>query len=680
MEDLERIVELNPPVSEQPVGIDQGTSAPIVENIPLPEEAYFPEYLDEEAKPPEAAPQPAVPAPEPVVAAAPVVAPRNNRRNRGNQNNNVPPLVAANPTPAPARPTLTTHQLLKEKKHNFAKHLIFLFTIFVFWKTLTEHYDENCNVTGYLQPSFLSSAASNATNTTESTNTTVTEQPQTPAENKAPEEASPLNTEEARTEIAEEKSNWSLGFGFKYVTGFIPESWRIWNSIIPEEKVAVAESTSTKCSAARSWYYFLIFADIFIGLMTIGQLQAKPMGNYFIERWFGYPFVNPMTSKAVTTVSIWFLIHYRSYTGEGWYYDILNTVSRPSHLVLATWLVGSLFSTHAKSRTAYKGLQATYIPRVGPFKSMAQLSFNLLPASLVLLGWCTYFGLFTQEASMAWSNTILEKWAWTSFGYSVILAGIALVIGGFYFLTNSWGMCFSLYYTGLSQNYSIDVPLVYIIVALNEKKFLIPKIGLIDSSYVILIVLFLKTLNLLIHNQNRRNAIDRNQIVFVNQTLLDATLKIPERPAAAEKTETSVYKRKYKRASGGMKKLIVPEWFNKKAVDSDSFACCICMTRRSNCVILPCFHSELCHLCAVDIMRDPSRRCYLCLTPISAIHRLKIDFEMKKDELFVDPATVVAATADIKVGDEEIKKKAQEQKAPKRFDKGLLTAETMSFE
>lgn len=680
MEDLERLGELNPPVLDQAVAMEESFAGVIKENVPPPEEKYFPDFLGDDLNPnpPEPAPQPAVvPAPAPVVAEAPAVPARNNRRNRGNHNQNVPPPVAANPAPAPARPTLTSHQLLKVKKHNFAKYLIFLFTIFVFWKTLTEQYDENCNVTGYLLPSFLNSVASNITNTTESTSSAVPEQPQTPTDNKEPKDNSPLKTIETIAQIGEETTTWKLGLGIKYVSSFIPESLRFWSSNISEETVAVTETVTNKCAAARYWYYYLIFADIFIGLMTIGELQAKPMGNYFIERWFGYPFVNPMTSKAVTTASIWFLIHYHRYTGEGWVYDILNLISRPLHLVVATWLVGSMFSTHAKSRTVYKGLQATYIPRVGPLKSMAQLSFNLLPASLVLLSWCTYFGLFSQEASVMWTNTILEKWAWTSFGYSVILAGLGLVIGGFYFLTNSWGMCFSLYYTGLSQNYSIDVPLMYIIVALNEKKFLIPKIGLIDSSYVVLIVFFLKTLTLLIHNQNRRNAIDRNQIVFMNQTLVDITLKIPDRPASAEKTTT---KRKYNRATGGMKKLIVPEWFNKKTVDSDSFACCICMSRRSNCVILPCFHSELCHLCAVDIMKDPSRRCYLCLTPLSAIHRLKIDFDMKKDELFVDPVTVAAAAADIKLGDEEIKTKSQELKGPKRFDKGLLTAETMSFE
>lgn len=116
MEDLERLGELNPTVPGQQLASTDTTIPVLQEKSPPPEEKLFPDYLDDESKPVEQVIQPEIPpVNQPIPAPAPPPQARNNRRNRANHNNNVPPLVAANPAPAPARPTLTTHQVLKEK-------------------------------------------------------------------------------------------------------------------------------------------------------------------------------------------------------------------------------------------------------------------------------------------------------------------------------------------------------------------------------------------------------------------------------------------------------------------------------------------------------------------------------------------------------------------------------------
>lgn len=666
MEDLERLGLIDEKRSPEEIISQPVVPAPVAEEIPPPEEKFFPDTLEDETQ--VAQPVPVVPAPAnseqelvvnpAVVVPNPAIPVRNNRRNRGNHNNAIPVPPPAN-APQPARPTLTTRDVLTPK-HTLPKYFVFLFTIFVFYKTLTEQLDENCEVIGYSGPTFFNRTATASTNiTTTATSPTAAE---TPASN---ESASSWS--------------WSWSWGVEVLTKQLVQIPTVFSDWSLASMLETTPETKSQCAPSRFWYYWLMAADVILAIVLLSKAEKKPYGKYLSDRWLGFPFVTFSTSRACVALAILLETNSTGFSGDSLFYRGLNLIWRPLCMTVAFWQVGHLFTTHKSSKTAYKGLQPTYYSRVGILKSLCQLFYNLLPATLVALAWTHYFGFISDTSYNVWTQTLVEKVAWTGFGFAVILNALGLIVGGFYLFTNQWGTCFSLYYTGLSQNYSIDVPLVYLIFFLRQKEFVFPRLGEIDSTYILLIIIALKTLNLLIHNENRNGAINRNQLVLSPHTLLELQSKIPAPQASSSKKESKpAAARKYRRNPGQSRKLIVPEWFNKKTVDGDSFPCCICMSRRSNCVILPCYHSELCHVCAVDIMKNPSKRCYLCLQSINAIHRLKIDYDVKRDILQEEPKPAAAASDVLLPANTT--PTIPDPKVPRNFDKGLLTAEFMSFE
>jgi Zinc finger, C3HC4 type (RING finger) len=670
MEDLERLdnQELIEGASSQNPTAGGGNPAS-TENKPVIEEMFFPEYLVEpETENPPAQPQPPAPANPVAVVPNREVPVRN--RGRGNRANNANNAAVANPPPPQPRVVLTTSQVLL-KKHTFSKFLIFTFTLFAFWKTLSEERNDNCEIVGHRAFPLWTSVAAKAERSEIATS---------PIEEAVAESVSAVtNTTAEAVNPTEQGRTSGGGWGVwlakvPYIGDYLSGSWlaSAWESTEPESPA----SSKPACNPTRFWYYWLLFADVMVGLFTIGTLDPKPLGKYFIDRWFGLPFFNIMTSKACITISILMLSNPLEYEGEGWYWTTLNLIHKPACLILATWKIGYLFTTHRSSTQSYKGLQPTYLNRNGILKMACLLFFNLLPAKLVALSWCYYLKLISPENYQYWTTYLLDKLAWTGFGFSSLITGIGLVIGLCYLFCSPYRMCQGLYFTGLAVNYSVDVSLVYVIYAMNQKQFIFPKIGDFDSAYVLLIVFVLKGLNLIVHNDNINSAILRGQLTLTQQTLIDLQGNLPESSASGKKKDARYLStRIYKRHPGHMKKLIVPEWFNKQSVDGDSLPCCICMSRRSNCVILPCFHSELCHTCAVDIMKDTSRRCYLCLRGIASIHRVKIDFDVRKDTLHEENQQ--ASEAGNPAASETNK---PDSKNGRRFDKGLITAELMSFE